>query len=925
MRNSFDRLPAWVWLAVALCMLIVGLWLAYFVVVHPPALQLAGLRTEPIPSSSIIELTPDLAVVASDAGENPAPISVLSTPPTGRPDEAAEFTGEPTVTAVLEPAELPIATPTLLAPPTATVTPVPAPTVTAPPPVVSQSSDQVLAQAAALYRLGDYATARSQLATLLTPTETSNQIKSQALFEMAKAYLAEGLYAESLAAVDELNKLTDQTSSGTDASDSPQNTSVLSDYLRAEALAGLNQYDEAVAAYGRFLQYYPSTTVTVQTKLGRIYLAAGNAPAGDAAFRTAAEATTNVVHRVLLLEELAQLHTDAGRYGDAAAAYDTILSIAQQPNYRAQILAKAGHAYAAGGNEATAVERWRSAIAEAQTVFQADGSGDGDAVSAAVRSAAVAAAYDALVELVDRGVDFDLYERGVIDLEAEAYAPAVNAFSAFLESAPAEDGRVADALHGLGQAQLGAGDAAAAQAAFERVLNEYPDCACAGDVRLGMAAVLGAQGDGEGERRSYRTFARDFPQHPLAPEALWRSAVSALNAGNDVEGAFDLLTLADAFPQSARAPQALFVVGTGAFRNALFTESADAFGRLQRNYPDYRWDAVAYWLGRAQNDNGDVDAATQTWTSLVQRAPDIYYGILAAQSLRSLNLSGGSMLTSMPAIAGPATRLEGDDGSQAFADQWLAAWLQVDPAGVSVLPPEIAADVDLQAGRLLLELDARGDALEALERVYQRYLDNPQALYALGLEFERLGAYRLSLMSMSLLLQLSPANLVEDGPIFIQRHIYPRPFDELITQQAIANNIDPLLLFSLIRQESLFEEGARSVAAAQGLAQIIPDTGHWIAEQLGYPNYTNDLVYRPIVNVRFGAYYLDWVRDYLDGNMVSALVGYNAGPGNSARWREWAGDDDVRFVEILEMSEPRTYVKAIATNLYHYNRLYGTQ
>jgi soluble lytic murein transglycosylase len=178
---------------------------------------------------------------------------------------------------------------------------------------------------------------------------------------------------------------------------------------------------------------------------------------------------------------------------------------------------------------------------------------------------------------------------------------------------------------------------------------------------------------------------------------------------------------------------------------------------------------------------------------------------------------------------------------------------------------------------------------------------------------------------MSLLLQLSPANLVEDGPIFIQRHIYPRPFEDLITQQAIAYNIDPLLLFSLIRQESLFEEGARSVAAAQGLAQIIPDTGHWIAEQLGYPNYTNDLVYRPIVNIRFGAYYLDWVRDYLDGNMVSALVGYNAGPGNSARWREWAGDDDVRFVEILEMNEPRTYVKAIATNLYHYDRLYRTQ
>ena len=94
---------------------------------------------------------------------------------------------------------------------------------------------------------------------------------------------------------------------------------------------------------------------------------------------------------------------------------------------------------------------------------------------------------------------------------------------------------------------------------------------------------------------------------------------------------------------------------------------------------------------------------------------------------------------------------------------------------------------------------------------------------------------------------------------------------------------------------------------------------------MGYPNYTNDLVYRPIVNVRFGAYYLDWVREYLDGNLISALVGYNAGPGNSKRWREMSGADDVRFVEILEFSEPRVYVKAIASNLYHYQRLYGNQ
>ena len=56
-------------------------------------------------------------------------------------------------------------------------------------------------------------------------------------------------------------------------------------------------------------------------------------------------------------------------------------------------------------------------------------------------------------------------------------------------------------------------------------------------------------------------------------------------------------------------------------------------------------------------------------------------------------------------------------------------------------------------------------------------------------------------------------------------------------------------VFSLIRQESLFEGFATSYAAAQGLMQIIPDTGQWIAQKLSWPNYQNSDVYRPYINV----------------------------------------------------------------------------
>jgi soluble lytic murein transglycosylase len=268
--------------------------------------------------------------------------------------------------------------------------------------------------------------------------------------------------------------------------------------------------------------------------------------------------------------------------------------------------------------------------------------------------------------------------------------------------------------------------------------------------------------------------------------------------------------------------------------------------------------------------------------------------------------------------------LPGDDGSQAFAEGWLRTWMTgTEGVELALLPSAVAEDQNLARGRLLLEMDQRGDALVALERVYATYRDDPRALYPLSLEFARLGAYRLSLLSAARLLILSGVDLVEDGPIFLQRLAYPRPFDDLIVREARANDISPLVYFSLIRQESLFEEGARSSAAAQGLAQIVPDTGRWVAEQVGHPEYTNDMIYRPVINLRFGAYYLDWARDYLDGNLLSALAGYNAGPGNAEAWRARAGADDTIFAETLSFSEPRVYIQQVVANLYHYTRLYS--
>lgn len=748
------------------------------------------------------------------------------------------------------------------------------------------------------YRVGDYTAALATLNELLGRAGLDPTLATEARFELARAQLANGAAADALAALDRLDADA-QAVGGATADFLGRDT-----FLRARALDAAGLHDAAIQTWWAFLEAYPWMNEYVQPRIADAYLALGDIDAATDALRRAADASADPPAKSRLLEREAQVFNDAGRPADAAAAFAAILDFAQNSAYRASIQYQAGTALANAGNGPAAIEQWRAATAEAP---------------------AARAAYLALVELVNRNVDFDLVQRGYIDLLAGAYLPAVNAYAAYLENADPTDARYGSALQGLGHAYIGAEDPAAAIPLLDRVITEFPTCDCFGQAWLDKATALAAQGDEAGARRTLRTFARDYAADPLAPEGLWQSASMALRVGNDVEAAVDLLALAELFPQSTRAADALYSVGTGALRAGLNGQAAASYTRLQSEYPDYRWPGVAYWLGRAHAANHEPDAARAQWQALVDRAPDIYYGVLAAQALRGLPLTDASMLSNVKQIVGPPSRMAGDDGSQAFAENWLRQWdAFAGAADPTALPEAVAADQDLRAGRLLLQVDDRLNANDALDRLFARYKDEPTALYPLALEFARIGAYRHSITAMSRLLQFSPAGLVENAPLFLQSFVYPRYFDELITAEARAHNMDPFLYFGMIRQESLFEEGARSFAAAQGLAQIIPDTARWVATQQGHPDWSDDLIYRPYINVNFGAYYFDWVRLYLDGNEVSALVGYNAGPGNAKSWRALSGPDDTQFVEILTYSEPRLYVQLITENLYHYTRLYST-
>ena len=339
----------------------------------------------------------------------------------------------------------------------------------------------------------------------------------------------------------------------------------------------------------------------------------------------------------------------------------------------------------AAGDGPGAIARWRSATEEAPESNPA---------------------YLALVEIVNRNADFDLYQRGYIDLYADAYEPAIAAFQAYLDATDASDARHANALHRLGQSYLGAGNYAEAIARLDEVIAKYPDCDCFGLAWLHKAMAQEGMGDTAAARRTYRTFARDYPDDEQAPEALWLSGRMAFDEGNQLEAAVDFMALADRFPASDRAPQALYALGIGAITKQLYGQAAPVLERLQASYPDYRWDAAAYWLGRAYAGSGNDEGARAAWQGLVERAPDIYYGVLAGYALHDIAMTNAAALASMDKIAGPTSRLEGDDGSQAFAEQWLRSWITdtaiADLPSLAELPMAVEEDQNLAKGRLLL-------------------------------------------------------------------------------------------------------------------------------------------------------------------------------------------------------------------------------
>ncbi len=141
---------------------------------------------------------------------------------------------------------------------------------------------------------------------------------------------------------------------------------------------------------------------------------------------------------------------------------------------------------------------------------------------------------------------------------------------------------------------------------------------------------------------------------------------------------------------------------------------------------------------------------------------------------------------------------------------------------------------------------------------------------------------------------------------------FPMPYKRQVLESAQARELDPSLIYGVMRRESLFDPLARSSVGALGLMQLMPGTARRVARSLGMKRPRKSDILRVENNIRLGTHYLRTVMNRFDNNVALAAAAYNAGPSNVRRWLPKGSvmPADL-WVETVPFGETRNYIQAV--------------
>jgi len=730
---------------------------------------------------------------------------------------------------------------------------------------------------------GETEKAHSEYQDLFT-NSSEPDLQSRALYGLGRTYFLERDY---YAAIDAFNRILGQYPDTEFAANAY--------FLLGQSYDRIEEYQQAINAYSKYIELKPGQIdAYVYKTIGDTAMIAGEHDQAIFNYQAALLADPDFDPLYINLQ-IGKAYDRLEDYTTAIQYFNNVYNTAQDDYTRSTANLLSGQAYLSLGLTNEAYTQFLDSVIKFPKAYDS---------------------FTALTILVNNGVPVDEFLRGLVDYYAGSYELAIQAFQRYIDSNP--DNNDGSVYYFLGLSNYFAEKPRNAVSAYDKLISNYPGnpyWTAAWDEKAYVQwAVLNEYANGA---ETLLSFVNAAPTSPDAASFIYEAG-RILERSGDLNGAANIWQrMMNEYPSDSQSYRALFLAGISYFRLDRYEDALSIFQRslVLASSPDKK--AKSYlWIGKCYHALNDSKNAQDAWKHGELSDPTDYYSIRNSEILKGL----------------PPLSLEENydlgydlDLEIQEAEEWMKKTFG------------ISSEIDL-SGLGKLENNTRIQKMKEYWNLglYQNAINEAELLRA-ELQTDVINTYRL----MNFLIDLhlyQPAiyasrNILNmtgmddlsslSAPIYFTHIRFGAYFRELTVSAAKEYDIPPLLLFALIRQESMFNPYIYSAAGASGLAQIIPTTGQDIVSALQWPpGYDHIDLLRAEVSTTFGAFYLSHVENFLDNNLQAALAGYNAGPGSSESWLALSNDDPDLFLEVIRFQETQNYLMQITEFLNIYKLIY---
>ncbi len=718
---------------------------------------------------------------------------------------------------------------------------------------------------------GDYDKALQEYQTSFS-TADDGATQAAALVGIGHAQLLQGnpsLAIKTLA--DEVSRYPDDSHSAT------------AFFFLGQAYASINNNPKALEAYTAYLKLRPGVLdAYIQGLRGDIFAALNDPKSAIEAYQASADAA-QLGDATPTRLKIGKMYAALGDYQEAVRTYLAIYDATSNDYYKAQADLLAGQAYLSLDMPEQAYARYQDSVNNYPRAYDS---------------------YTALVSLVNAGVDVNELNRGLVDYFAGQYGYAIEAFNRYLSSKPDHD----DTAHyykGLTLVQYNQPQAAVAE--FDALIKDHPNGQYWASAWDEKAYIQWAYLDQYSEAaQTLMDFVNSSPDAPEAASSLYEAA-RILERDDQLEEAAPVWEkVMEKYPSSDWGYRSLLLAGVTYFRLSKYDQALTDFQRVLVLGANPEEQSSGYfWIGKTEAALNKEEDAQSAWEKAAGLDPTGYY------SERAQEVLDGKSPFQEPFDFNLNIDLSAE---RKLAESWMRVTFNLPITTDFSDLGALANDGRAQRGTAFWELGLYAQARDEFESLRQDILKDPESNFRLLAQLLRMGFYRSAILVARQILDLAGMDDASTltAPSYFNHIRFGLYFQDYVTATAQDEGINPLFLFSVLRQESLFEGFATSGAGARGVMQIVPATGSEVATTLGWPaNFTPDDLYRPMVSIRLGARYLDRQRDVFDGDMFAALAAYNGGPGNAQAWLKLSGDDPDLFLEVIRIQETRNYIMQI--------------